>query len=129
MVEEMVNQYEGIGDKPQGENPFGGKKAVGKCPNCGCDVLNGKFGIYCSGKCGMSLTRAMGAQLSEADAVALLEKKKIFLKGLKGRSGKVYDAYLQPVGVEEYSYTDREGNNRNGFQYKFEMSFPDKKKN
>lgn len=49
-----------------------GHKPVGKCPQCGGDVLNGKYGIYCKNKCGMNLTKVYGVQLSDEKVLDLL---------------------------------------------------------
>ena len=98
-------------------------KELGKCPKCGKNVYMGKFGAYCSGKCGMSLGRAFGVTLSEEAVQELLAGNRILIEGLKSKSGKTYSAYLQPREIEEYSYIDKEGNDRDGYQYKFEMSF------
>ena len=37
-----------------------------------------------------------------------------------------YNAYLIPDGVQEYSYTKKDGTEFNGFQFKFNMEFPKK---
>ena len=127
MVTDLVKKYEGIGSKPK-ENPFeNSKDSIGKCPKCESAVLSGKFGVYCSGKCGMSFGRAMGATLTESEIKSLLAGKKILVKGLKNKAGKVYDAYLKTTGIEEYSYKDKEGNSKSGYQFKYDMSFPKKK--
>ena len=52
-----------------------GHKPVGKCPHCGGEVLNGKYGIYCKNKCGMNLTKVYGVQLSEEKVFDLLNGK------------------------------------------------------
>ena len=48
------------------------------------------------------------------------------MKGLKGKNGKTYDAYLTPEGIENFAYT-KDGKEIKGFQYKFKMEFPQKK--
>ena len=35
------------------------QEALGKCPKCGADVVKGKFGAYCTGKCGMNVGKAL----------------------------------------------------------------------
>lgn len=100
---------------------------LGKCPICRKPVLKGKYGIYCSGKCGMNVGRAMGKELSEEQVKKLLEGKKILVKGLKNKSGKLYDAYLIPVGTVPYSYV-KDNKTIQGFQYQFQMKFPEKRK-
>jgi DNA topoisomerase-3 len=44
--------------------------------------------------------------------------------GLKSKKGSIYDAYLTPDGIEAYSYTKRDGTEANGFQFKFNVEFP-----
>ena len=51
--------------------------ALGKCPKCGNDVKSGKFGFYCTGKCGMNLAKVYGKVLTEAQLVKLLSGKQI----------------------------------------------------
>ena len=113
-------------NKPaEGENPF--STPVGKCPHCGADVLTGKFGMYCKNKCGMVFSYAFGMKLSEDQSKKLLEGKKILLKGLKSKNGNHFDAYLEPDGTEEKMIKDHVGNERKIYQYKFKMTFPEKK--
>ena len=103
----------------------GGQEVLGKCPKCGADVVKGKFGAYCTGKCGMNVGKALGVTLSDSQVKSLLQGKKILVKGLKGKKGS-YDAYLIPESIEKFSYT-KDGKEIKGFQYKFKMEFPPKK--
>ena len=48
---------------------------VGKCPKCGSEVVKGKFGYYCKGKCGMNIAKVYGVQLSDTQIKGLLEGK------------------------------------------------------
>lgn len=131
MVRNLVQTYHSISDEQKsmfegGTQQAGTKEALGKCPKCGGDVVKGKFGAYCKNKCGMNVSRAMGAALTDSQIKSLLEGKKTLVKGLKGKKGS-YDAYLIPEGVEDYSYT-REGKEIKGSQYKVKLEFPQKKK-
>lgn len=45
---------------------------VGKCPKCGSDVVKGKFGYYCKGKCGMNIAKVYGKELYETQIIGLL---------------------------------------------------------
>ena len=126
MVSEMVHTYHGVSDENRANLFKPAQESFGNCPKCGMPVYKGKFGFYCSGKCGMTLGRAMGATLTDKEVKDLLDNKKIYVKGLKNKAGKVYNAYLTPKGIEQYSYRDKEGNDRIGWQYQFEMSFPKK---
>ena len=121
MVSDLVKTYHGISEEQK--NMFAQEqKMFGKCPNCGKDVVNGKYGAYCVGKCGMNVNRVMGKVLTEEQVENLLAGKKILLKGLTSKAGKKYDAYIIPEGTEEYSYT-KDGEVKSGVQYKFTMEF------
>lgn len=113
-------------DFPKAEDTPG----LGKCPNCGCKVVSGSYGAYCTGKCGMSFGKAMGKSLSENQVKALLENRSITLKGLKSKkdASKKYDVILTPDGLEDYSYTNKNGDIVKGKQFKFSVDFPKSKK-
>ena len=126
MAKGLVQTYHSISDEQK--TMFGGgvQEILGKCPKCGGDVIKGKFGAYCKAKCGMNVSRAMGAVLTDSQIKNMLEGKKTLVKGLKGKKGS-YDAYLIPEGVEDYSYT-KDGKEIKGSQYKVRLEFPKKKK-
>ena len=125
MVSGLVQDYQGAG---------GGAKrifapeqeALGVCPNCGGQVVKGKFGAYCVNKCGMNVGRVMGAVLTDAQIKDLLGGKKVLLKGLKSKAGKEYDAYIIPNGTEEYVYK-KDGEEKRGVRFKVGVEFPEKK--
>lgn len=96
-------------------------EVIGQCPHCKADVKKGKYGFFCTGKCGMNLNSFYGRPYSENQLKKLLEGKKILMKGLIGKNG-TYDAYMIPVGTEEYSY-----NGKKGYQFSFEKQFKAKK--
>lgn len=48
---------------------------IGKCPKCGEDVVKGKYGYYCKGKCGMNIAKVYGVKLSDAQVKGLLDGK------------------------------------------------------
>lgn len=127
MVTDLVKTYHSVSDehKAMFGTGKGGQEVLGKCPKCGADVVRGKFGAYCTGKCGMNVGKALGVTLSDSQVKSLLQGKKILVKGLKGKKGS-YDAYLIPGSIEEFSYT-KDGKEIKGFQYKFKMEFPPKK--
>ena len=127
MVTDLVKTYHSVSDehKAMFGTGKGGQEVLGKCPKCGADVVKGKFGAYCTGKCGMNVGKALGVTLSDAQVKSLLQGKKILVKGLKGKKGS-YDAYLIPERIEEFSYT-KDGKEIKGLQYKFKMEFPPKK--
>lgn len=102
----------------------GEEKVLGTCPKCGSNVVPGKFGAYCTGKCGMQLKSALGKTLTEGQVSDLLSGKQIFLKDIKSKNGKTYDAYLYTTGIEEFSYKKEDGTEVSGTQYKFNITFP-----
>ena len=127
MVKNLVQTYHSISDEQK--SMFGGnqnaQEAFGKCPKCGGDVVKGKYGAYCKNKCGMNVGKAMGTVLSDTQIKSMLDGKKTFVKGLKGRKG-TYDAYLIPEGIEDYSYT-KDGKEIKCSQYKVKLEFVKKK--
>ena len=125
MVSGLVQDYQGAGG--EAKRIFAPEQeALGVCPNCGGQVVKGKFGAYCENKCGMIVGRAMGVALSDAQIKDLLGGKKILLKGLKSKTGKEYDAYIIPNGTEEYVYT-KDGEEKSGVRFKVGVEFPEKK--
>ena len=127
MVSDLVKTYHSVSDEQKAMFGAGrgGQEVLGKCPKCGTDVVKGKFGAYCIGKCGMNVGKALGVTLSDTQVKSLLQGKKILVKGLKGKKG-IYDAYLIPQNIEEFSYS-KDGREIKGFQYKFNMEFPQTK--
>ncbi len=121
MVSELVRTCHEAGDGQRALFGTGRQTVLGKCPNCGSQVVAGKFGAYCQNKCGMSVGRVMGAALSDSQVKSMLAGKKTLVKGLKGKKG-TYDAYLIPEGIEEYSYV-KDGKTGKGKQYKIRMEF------
>lgn len=126
MVTELIKTYSSVSEEEK--KMFGSEEAIGKCPKCGGDVVVGKYGAYCTEKCGMSIGYAMGRKLDEEQIKKLLAGEKIFMKGLKSKKGKTYDAFLKPEGVEAYDYTNKDGEEKSGFQFKFAFEFPERKK-
>lgn len=125
MVSDLIHTYHEVSDE-QKKMFAQEQKVLGKCPNCGGDVVKGKYGAFCKNKCGMNVSRIMGVVLSDEQVESLLDGKKTLLKGLTSKAGKKYDAYIIPSGTEEYHYT-KDGEEKSGVQFKFVMEFPNKK--
>lgn len=51
--------------------------ALGKCPKCGGDVINGQYGFHCKNKCGMNIAKVYGKVLTETQLKNLLDGKEI----------------------------------------------------
>ncbi len=102
---------------------------LGICPKCGAEVKAGQYGAYCTGKCGMYLGKIRGKILTGEQVSALLRGQKIYVAGLKKKEGLgTYSAYFIPEGIEEYSYTTVEGEQKQGWRFKFSMEFKTRKK-
>ncbi len=85
--------------------------ALGACPNCGKDIKKGKFGFYCTGKCGMNVGKVFGKELTEAQLEKLLSGKEISYTS----NGK--KTTVLPEAIPN-SYTTKDGKEINGFQWK-----------
>ena len=125
MVSDLIHTYHEVSDE-QKKMFAQEQKVLGKCPNCGGEVVKGKYGAFCKNKCGMNVSRIMGVALSDEQVESLIAGKKTLLKGLTSKAGKKYDAYIIPSGTEEYHYT-KSGEEKSGVQFKFVMEFPNKK--
>ncbi len=125
MVSDLIHTYHEVSDE-QKKMFAQEQKVLGKCPNCGGEVVKGKYGAFCKNKCGMNVSRIMGVALSDEQVESLLAGKKTLLKGLTSKAGKKYDAYIIPSGTEEYHYTKDE-EEKSGVQFKFVMEFPKRK--
>ena len=122
MVQELVRTYHSISDEDK--NLFSRGDVLGKCPNCGGDVVKGIYGFYCRNKCSMNLKSAMGIVLSEAQLKNLLDGKRILVKGIKKKKGDgTFNAYLTPDGIVDYCYKKQDGTEASGKQFKFKMDF------
>lgn len=95
---------------------------LGKCPHCGADVVSGKFGAYCSGKCGMRISSYYKTKFSDKQVQDILAGKKILVKGLVAKTGKKYDAYYKMSGIRKLEY-----DGKITYQYEFDVSFPQRK--
>lgn len=126
MVNDLVRTYHSVSDEDK--KFFSRGDVLGKCPNCGGDVVKGVYGYYCKNKCGMSLNKIMGVGINESQLKNLLSGKKILVKGIKKKSGNgTFDAYVIPDGIEAFRYKTSNGNEVSGKQFKFKMEFPKKK--
>ena len=122
LLSEPISEEQKIGfEKPT-------KIILGKCPNCGADVVSGKYGARCNENCGMNLSHYFGKTLSDECVKCFLNGKKVLIKGLVStKSQKTYDAYFVLKGIKKNSYTKKDGTVVDGASYDFDMSFPQKK--
>lgn len=109
-------------------NMFTAANAIAKCPKCGGNIIEGKYGAYCVSKCGMSLGRVRGVPVTGAQVAKLCEGKKILLKNLTSKKGNTYDCYFVPKGIKPYSYENKKGETISGYEFDVDIEFPEKKK-
>lgn len=91
------------------------------CPSCKSAVKDGKFGLYCTGKCGITFGKVFGKELTKTEWKKVMGGERILLKGLVSQKGTTYNAYVKPVGVEDYSFRKKDGEMFEGKRVKFEM--------
>lgn len=73
-VRDMCAKYSVV-DKSVTSFSDGTHEVAGRCPKCGADVSKGKYGWYCTGKCGMNVAKVYGFSLSDAQIKGLLNGK------------------------------------------------------
>lgn len=59
------------------ENTFANTEVVYKCPKCSSEVKKGKFGFYCTAKCGMNISKVYGKELTDTQLNSLFSNKQI----------------------------------------------------
>ncbi len=129
-MDNSINQH----NKDNGNNTDNTNKDVrndlGKCPRCGGRIIWGKYGAFCGSKCGMSIAKIYGRRLLEDEVQKLLTDGKVFLIDMINKEGKKYSAYFIATTIEEYSYTNEDGQVVKGrYRYKFKLEYPrDKEK-
>lgn len=127
MVSGLVRDYGNASVDAAAKELFAAKRTVlGVCPKCGGQVVRGKYGAYCAEKCGMGIAKYYSTPFTDSQVKSLLDGKKILMKGLEGRDGKPYDLFLEPAGIEGYSY-EKDGKQFHGFRFAFKKSRPAKK--
>lgn len=68
----LVSKYGSVDNSVSfGEN----QTSIGNCPKCNKPIIKGKYGWYCSARCGMNLTKVFGVELSEGQVKSLLSGK------------------------------------------------------
>lgn len=127
MVSGLVRDYGSAGVDAASKELFASKHTVlGACPKCGGQIVKGKYGAYCAGKCGMNVAKYYSTPFTDSQVKSLLDGKKILLKGIKSRDGKPYDLCLEPDGIEDYSY-EKDGKKVTGSRFSFNKSYPGSK--
>ena len=88
-----------------------GAECLGQCPKCQADVLSGKYGAYCTRKCGMYLSKVRGKTLTDTQVKKLLSGKEISIT-VEKKKFKVLPE------VEDFDYTTKDGKRVTGSSFK-----------
>lgn len=111
-ITEMCSKYGSV-DKSVSLSD-GGNEPVGKCPKCGAEVVKGKFGYYCKGKCGMNIAKVYGVELSDTQVKGLLDGKSTSYTS-KGKKTIVRPEIVEnPYNGKMYYQWKTERGNKNG---------------
>ena len=81
-IRNVIESYQG-GLTCRTKSSYKKNEELGKCPKCGALYLNGKYGPYCSGKCGFILRKYKGNPLSVKQVQALINGHSVTVKGEK----------------------------------------------
>lgn len=95
IIKELIQKYSNVSD-----TTFNNRKSIGTCPKCGKKIIEYQKSYSCeSGKdgCGFVIWKEIcKKQISVTQAEKMLTKgKSDLIKGLTGKTGKVFDAYLK----------------------------------
>lgn len=98
------------------------RRVVGTCPACGARLLEGDRTVRCEnnhthqadgawvndGTCSFRVQKTInGVDLSMAEVLRLAAGEEVLLRGLKGRSGKAFDAWVRLDAEEGFRPTFR----------------------
>ena len=89
-IEDYVREICGKYSEKAENNIFRTNNVKGKCPNCGGDVLYGKFGFYCAKKCGLQPTYLFGTKLTDKQIQSLLDGKSVTFTSKNGSKTKAF---------------------------------------
>ena len=100
-----------------------GEDIVGECPNCKSSVVYGKYGAYCSGKCGLMMGKVFGKTPTKTEITSILAGKRTKMDGLISKKGNKYSLYVTMTGVKPFSYV-KDGKTVNALGLDYETEFP-----
>lgn len=115
----VVTNVDELKRKPMESAAKEGAEVIGKCPKCGADFVSGKFGPYCSGKCGFTFGKFRGKDLTTAQKKKLLQGKPIEVKGLKSKAGKDYG--MKVIPTKQFTSTTYNGKTMYFMEYDTEF--------
>ena len=85
------------------------QNVLGKCPNCGADVIRGRGAGYCSAGCGFYIKSAHNKELSDNQIKGLLDGKSVRVENMTSKGGRTFSAYLKMTGTRSYKVTNDDG--------------------
>lgn len=89
---------------PPSSRSHGQRRVLGKCPNCGSDIIAGeRFPPSCTGKCGFRLGRPPRYRnsITDGEYEKLLHGETVLLRGFEDGYGGRYDANVRLTGVKD----------------------------
>ena len=75
MVKELVRTYQKA-EEDKKDLFVRDLEILGVCPNCKGEIVKGRYGAYCSKKCGMNVSRYYSAAFTDSQIEKLLRGKK-----------------------------------------------------
>ena len=119
-IKSLVDEYSKVEPKPWQSQ----REEICKCPVCGNSVQEGKFGIFCAGKCGLIFSFYKEKLSAKQIKTLLVDNKEVLMKDQTSSKGTKYDIYIKYHGYEPFTYTDKDGHERNAYTMKFDTRFP-----
>lgn len=96
---------------------------LGYCPHCKATVLSGKYGLYCSAKCGMTFY-AFGKALSDSQyKKCVIDQKPIVIEYENKEKTKKYKRKLVYTGVAPFVTKGKDGSEVKRFGLQFDSEF------
>lgn len=95
-IRETIKNYKGTTVPNFSKKGSTNMEILGICPKCGSNFVNGQFGPYCEGRCGLIIKKYRGKELTKAQIKKILEKKEVVIKNLvSNRTGKKYSMMIR----------------------------------
>lgn len=120
-IRQLVSEFSKVAPKPKEANDT----VLCNCPVCNNPVKEGKFGVYCTGKCGVVFSYYKQKLSAKQITDLLVEKKEVLLKNQTSGKGTKYDIYIKYQGYESFCY-NKDGVEKQGYSLKFDTRLPKK---
>ena len=107
-VKGLCNKYATIDESVQFK--VGKFAPLGRCPHCQADVIDAKYGPFCTAKCGMNVCKVYGQALTAEQVNSLLNGKGVTLQ-TNGKATHVYPEIIENEynGKTYYQWVTKKG--------------------